>query len=143
MHQALAERVQFVPVLFPQDGGTAAKTSTRYSMAGYTGVCFLISIGAITGTIDAKVQNSTLADGTGAADITGAAITQVGATEDNRMAIIDVKPGTWDTAKPFLGVIVTPTGGSTNLISAVMCRYGKDGVIPVTQETAMAELVKV
>ena len=29
------------------------------------------------------------------------------------------------------------------MISVVACRYGKDGVIPVTQSASMAELVKV
>ena len=145
MHQALAERVQFKPVICPVDGATTAVNSTTVDMAGYKGVCFMVVAAAITGTIDAKVQQCSQADdaGTDAADITDAAITQIGATEDGRMAIIDVKPGSWAVATPHLRVVVTPTGGTTNLIGAVAARYGKDGVLPVTQDATMAELVKV
>lgn len=143
MHQALAERVSFTPILFPQDAGGAAKTSVTVPMAGYTGVCFLVEVGDIDDTIDAKVQECTAADGTGATDITGAAITQIGATSDNRLVIVDVKPGTWRVGYPHLRVVVTPGGGSAQLVSVVAARYGKDGVIPVTQAASMAELVKV
>src|SRR5574343_1283541 len=53
-------------------------------------VVALIAVGATDTTVDAKLQAATDSSGTGAADISDAAITQISATGDNRYVSIDL-----------------------------------------------------
>lgn len=135
---AIAEQTKDILLIPPQDGATTAVTSAAVDTQGYQVAEFECLAGAITGTIDAKVQSSATSGGT-YADISGAATSQWAATADNTMKVICVVRPT----NRFLKLVMTPTGGTTNLIGAVCHLYGVTGLIPVTLDATCAQLVKV
>lgn len=137
-HQSLFHAVKVSRAISPVDAATSAVNGQVGDRQGYLGHAVVVELGNITGTIDAKVQESTTNDGNNMTDVSGAAITQVAATGDNGIVIIDVKHDTW--TKRYFRVVVTPTGGTANLISAQYIQYNPDGPVPITQ--AAAQLIK-
>jgi hypothetical protein len=99
-------------------------------------VDFFILVGDTDVTVDAKATESENADGSSDTDITDAAITQIGATSDNRMVVISVKKST--TTKRYVGIQVT-VGNSTGANVAILAaQYNHTGRLPVTQTAAGA-----
>ena len=105
----------------PQDGGTSAVNGGGVDRQGYDNATLYALVGAITGTIDWKLQHDD-DDGAGSpagtwADITGAAGDQYAATDDNKLALgaVDLK-----NVKRHVRMVITPTGGSTNLIAGLI-----------------------
>ena len=89
---------------------TAAATGTGVDISKYEGDLMVSQIvGAITGTLNGKLQQCDDAGGAGAADITGATFTEVTTANDNpNVQKITVPAGS--LTKPFLryvGTIVT------------------------------------
>ena len=72
----------------------------------------LISVGATDITVDAKIQQATDSSGTGAKDITGAAITQIAADGDNRVVSIDLEANHMDINNGFNHVQLQITVGN-------------------------------
>jgi len=96
------------------DAVSAAATANATSGAGkwldvriYDGE-FLVTqqIGAVTGSITGKLQSATDANGTGAADITGAAFTIVSAANNTQTFALDPKKVTGGFLG-YVGTIVT------------------------------------
>ena len=135
---AIAELTKIIKVCFPQDIGTNVTTSSAIDMAGFSVAEFEVTAGAITGTIDSKVQSCSTSGGQ-YADITGAASSQWAATDDNHMKVICVVRPT----NEFLKLVITPTGGSTNLVDATVHLYAINGLAPVTLDATVTQLVKV
>ena len=135
---AVAELTKLIGLVPPQDAGTSVITSSAVDMAGYGVAEFEVFAGAITGTIDAKVQSSATSGGA-YADITGAATSQWAATDDNHIKVICVVRPT----NEFLKLVLTPTGGSTNLVSVNVHLYAASGLLPVTLDATVTQLVKV
>lgn len=81
-------------------------------------------------TLDAKIQQATDGAGTGAKDVTGAAITQmVKATDDGKFSLINLDPNKLDVAGGFDYIRLSVTvGTAASLISAELFginpRYG-------------------
>lgn len=97
------------------DAVSAANTAAATSGAGkwldvriYDGE-FLVTqqIGAVTGSITGKLQSASDANGTGAADITGAAFTIVSASNNTQTFALDPKKVTGG----FLGYVGTVVTG--------------------------------
>lgn len=91
---------------------TANATGTGVDISKYEGDLMVTQlVGAITGTLDGKLQACSDAGGTGAEDITGAAFTQVTTSNDDpNVQKITVPAGSLPSGKPFLryiGTIVT------------------------------------
>jgi hypothetical protein len=120
----IGEDVAVLATVDPQDAATSAVTSDWVDVAKYPKISGLVAAGAITGTIDFKLQQATDTSGTSAKDITGASITQLSATDDNKQAWVnlEVDAGNLDLANGFhfMACIVTPTGGTTNLAFAAL-----------------------
>lgn len=104
------------------DHATSAVTSDWVDTAKYPFIAAYMNVGAITGTFDMKLQQATDSSGTGAKDITGAAITQLSASDDNKQVIINLKVEELDDEGgfQFVAAIVTPTGGTTNFSSTTI-----------------------
>lgn len=103
-------------------------------MQEYDFVDFLLQVGAIDQLIDAKVQESVNADGSSPSDVSGAAITQIGTTSDNRMVVVSVRKTT--LTKRYVGLAVNVPSGTTNSLATMAVQYGKNGALPVTQSPA-------
>lgn len=91
---------------------TANATGTGVDISKYEGDLMVQQVvGAITGTLDGKLQACSDAGGTGAEDISGAVFTQVTTSNDDpNLQKITLPAGSLPSGKPFLryvGTIVT------------------------------------
>lgn len=88
---------------------TAAATGTGVDISGYEGDLMVTQlVGAITGTLDGKLQACSDAGGTGAEDIAGAVFAQVTtANDDPNVQKITVPAGSLVAGKPFLRYVGT------------------------------------
>ena len=101
---------------------------------------FKINMGATDGVLDAQVVQATAAAGTGSKNITGAAITQLSATDDNKQALIEVQVSKMDINNDFRYVAITITAAGTTTLSCEF-RGLNVGRAPVTQHTNVDEMV--
>lgn len=103
----------------------------------------LVAVGATDTTVDAKLQAATDASGTGAADISGAAITQVTATGDNRFVSIDLDTSKLAaTSNTHVRLLVTAGDGASGAyVAAFVLRSARHA--PPTQPATYAEKVVV
>lgn len=125
MNANASEVAAVVGVVDPADLATSA-ASTGWVYAGdFFRFLAVVQAGALSGTLDAKIEQATTSAGGGAKDVTGRAITQLAATDDNVQALINVKHDDLDIANGFdyLRLTVTPTGGTANLGSAVLLGF--------------------
>ena len=83
---------------------------------GWQRLAFLLGVGAVDTTVDAKVQESD--NGTDWADVTDAAITQIDADGDNSEVEIDVDL-TADGRKRYYQLLVTVGAGAAGAVLAV------------------------
>lgn len=110
----------------PQSISAGATVSTAWigSIGNFYALAFEIKTGVLgTGaTVDAKVQQATDATGTGAKDVSGAAIVQiVKASGDNVIAVINMKPQDIDYNNGFAFVRLSVTVGTAgSLVDAVV-----------------------
>ena len=118
----LSERLAVVATVDPMDGATTARSSDYVNMEEFDKLLAIVLVGAITGTIDAKLEQATDSSGTDVKDVTGKAITQVADDEDNGQMLINLRADELDMDNGFTHVrlTVTPTGGTTNLLGAVI-----------------------
>ena len=88
---------------------TANATGTGVLVAEYEGDLMITQVvGAITGTLDGKLQACSASDGTGAADITGATFTQVTTSNDDpNVQKIWIEAGSMPADKPYLRYVGT------------------------------------
>lgn len=85
---------------------TAAATSGWIDVRSYEGdIAIIQQIGAITGTLDGKIQDATDGSGTGAADIAGLAYTQV--TTANNVQKLVIRASSTRGYIKYVGTVVT------------------------------------
>lgn len=138
MHQSLADSVKITQNVVSQRLNNSSANGADLDMAGWDGVLFVLNLGATDATVDMVAQSSASGGGAGYANITGAAISQISATGDNRIVAIDV----WRPTNRFVRSRVTVGAGTTGADFGVLAiQYKATGRMPVTQ--ALAELVKV
>lgn len=83
---------------------TAAATSSGVDLTGYEGdVSIIVSTGAITGTLDGKIQDS--ADNSSFADVSGLTFSQV--TAANKIAALTVNVGQVRRYIKYVGTVGT------------------------------------
>ena len=111
----IGEEIAILGTIDPIDLATSAVNSDFVAFDRFDKVAALILIGAITGTIDAKIQEAKDSGGTGVQDLTGKAITQLSATDDNKQAVISVDRNDLTVDFTHIRCVLTPTGGTTNL----------------------------
>ena len=98
-----------------------------------------LAYGASDGVFDMKVVQATDSSGTGSKNITGAAITQLSATADNKQAEIEVDVDALDEGFTHVAVTITVAGTTTAFVELLKLMNKK----PVTQPTALTETVLV
>lgn len=140
MHQSPAEVMAFSQPIDPQSLAASSTTNgDTVDMQGWAGVLFVLSLGATDGTTDMKAQDGAASDGSDAADITGAAITQVAGTGDNKLYLLDV----WRPTKRYVRpVVATGAGAGADFEAVIAIRYRRAGNSPITQHADVGELVK-
>ncbi len=135
-HQSLLESNLLAREFEPQSLAVAGN-GAGVDMAGWDGVVFILAIGAGAFTKDYKAQSDTVSNFASAADIASAAITQLAAGVVANVVAIDV----YRPTKRFVRSVFTPSGAT--LMSAVSIRYRATGRLPVTQDAATSQVVKV
>ena len=108
----------------PQSAAAGTYTSGWVSMATLGKIYAVLNIGAITGsgTVNAKLEQATDSAGTGAKDVTGAAITAiVGSASSNAQVTIEVRPAQLDVVNNFNHVrLSVTTAVAASILGAVV-----------------------
>lgn len=127
-----SQRAAIVGVINPQSS-SSAQSSGWIDATTFFNFMAVILAGAIgsSATIDAKLEQATASDGTGAKDVTGKAITQLtkAGTDDNKQALINLKQEDLDFANgfKFFRLKITPATAASLISGVVMGfdpRYG-------------------
>ena len=129
----LLGRMKVVQSVAPVTSNTAL-TETEIDCTGFDRVCHIINVGAMTatGTFDYKVQEDSATGMAAAADITGAALTQVlAATGATKVYAIDVPV---NPAKPFQKAVAA-CGTANVTVGAIAVLYEGSGTFPKTAAT--------
>jgi len=123
---------------------TATVPATYIDMSDYARIVFIIHVGDMpaTSTLDAQVVQATDSSGTGSKNITGAAITQLVATDDDKMVSIEVRDTALDVANGFRYVAITLTAANSPVGTCFALQY-RGGGLPPTQPAAYEEQVEV
>jgi hypothetical protein len=131
-------------VISPQSASAGTYTSGWVAMAAIARAYAVLSIGAITGsgTVNAKFQQASDSSGTGAKDVTGAAMTEiVGSANSNEQVTIEVRQAQLDVANNFTHVrLSVTTAVAASLISAVI-QGNNAKYAPLAQAASVAESV--
>lgn len=89
-----SDRAAVVGVIDPDAYAAATYTTGWIDMASYNEIMAIVMAGDLgaSATIDAKIEQATDGSGTGAKDVTGAAITQLtkAGGDDNKQAVINL-----------------------------------------------------
>lgn len=138
MHQSPADVMAFSQSINPQSLAASSTTNgSSVDMSGWDGVLFVLALGATDGTTDMKAQDS--ADDSTFADITGASITQVAGTGDDKLYLLDV----WRPSKRYVRpVVTTGAGAGADFEAVIALQYRRTGTTPITQHADVGELVK-
>ena len=129
----LLGRMKIVQSVAPVTSNTAL-TETEIDCTGFDRVCHIINVGAMTatGTFDYKVQEASATGMATAADITGAALTQVkAATGASKVYAIDIPV---NPAKPFQKAVAA-CGTANVTVGAIAVLYEGSGTFPKTAAT--------
>lgn len=114
----------------PESLSASSVTSTWIPVSNLPRICALIAVGNTAGTLDAKFQEATSAAGAGATDITGAAITQLTATDDDSYVVLDMETVKVNQASGFTHVGLVITAGGVADVAAFI--FGESRHQPVT-----------
>lgn len=118
--ETLYEQLAVVATIDPQLVDNNSVTSDWVDMSEARELLFVIQAGATDTTINAKLQAATDNTGTSAADITGKAITQLTATDDNAQALIHIRADEVPAGKSHVALVVTVGDGTTGgYVSAI------------------------
>ena len=129
----LLGRMKIVQSVAPVTSNTAL-TETEIDCTGFDRVCHIINVGAMTatGTFDYRVQEDSATGMATAADITGAALTQVkAATGASKVYAIDIPV---NPAKPFQKAVAA-CGTANVTVGAIAVLYEGSGTFPKTAAT--------
>lgn len=142
---SLNEQVFIQNVIPPESGVTTQTSPSSYiDVKDFERFVFLISAGALgaSATVDAQVVQATDSSGTGSKNITGAAITQLTDTDDDKFVTIEVQSDQLDIANDFDHVSLTLTVANTADLEVIFMGLNARHV-PVTQPSGYDEAVQV
>ena len=129
----LLGRTKIVQSVAPVTSNTAL-TETEIDCTGFDRICHIINVGAMTatGTFDYKVQEDSATGMSSAADVTGAALTQVlAASGASKVYAIDMPV---NPAKPFQKAVAA-CGTANVTVGAIAVLYEGSGTFPKTAAT--------
>jgi hypothetical protein len=129
MHGTAQENAKYIRAIVPDQHGVGTVNGTGIDCKGFREAAFFLDAGDVgtSATVDFKVQESDVV-GSGYADVTGAAITQI--TTDNKWAVVRLN---LENRKRFLrGVLTVGVAASE---AAVACVLSNPIEKPVTQPT--------
>ena len=118
-----SEAAAVTAIIVPDARGAGSVTSTYVNMGLFERVQFIIQTGemAATSTLNASIVQATDASGTGVKALTTAkAITELGATDDNKQVIVNVLAEDLDMANNFDFAAITCVVANASVDYAVV-----------------------
>lgn len=128
-----SDRVGILAAIDPSSKSTGDTTTAWISMAGWLGVMAIVQAGVLgsSATLDAKIEQAKDSSGTSGKAVSGKAITQLtkAGSDDNKQAIINLKPTDLDIANDFTHVrLVLSVGTAASIAAGLLIgtdpRYG-------------------
>lgn len=141
-----SQRVALVGAIDPQSAN-AVKTSGWIDATKFFNYLAIVSVGALgaSATVDAKLEQATASDGTGAKDVTGRAITQLtkAGTDDSKQAEINLKQEDLDFANgfKFFRLSITPATAASLISGTVLGLDPRYGVASDSDAATVDEIV--
>jgi hypothetical protein len=118
--EQLSEALGVMATIDPQLVDNATVSSDLVDMGVVRRLMFVLNVGATDTTVDAKLREAQDSGGTGEQDLSGKAITQLGATDDNKQVIIEVAAEELSAGFTHVSLDVTVGDGDTGAyVSAV------------------------
>jgi hypothetical protein len=122
--ETLSENFLFQRIIAPVSGlGSTTQPAGAYiDVSDYEHFAFIVMLGVTDRTTQTlQVVQATAADGTGSKDVSGALINGLSATDDGKLAIVQVDTENLDSAGGFRYVAATPTfSGGTGDVGAIL-----------------------
>jgi hypothetical protein len=139
MSLQLAPNAKFAVTNVPAATTTATTNGAVIDTAGYNRCVVIVSAGAISsaGTIDVKVQEDDAVGFASPADISGAAITQLGDTDDNKVVVGEIN---LSERQQFLRAVITRDGVANSACAVLVVLYSSNDHHPVTTSSSAAPL---
>ncbi len=137
-----SELIAVLDVVNPSSQAPGAVSTGWVSAADYHRFLAVLQLGVLgaSGTVDAKIQQATDGAGTGAKDVTGKAITQITAT-NNQQKLIDVQADDLDVSGGFNYIRLTVTTAVAASLTSVVLLGAYPRYAAVTQATSVKEVV--
>jgi hypothetical protein len=117
----------------------AAATSSYVSLANYQRAFVVLHCGALTGTQDMQLKQATDTSGTSAKVITGKAITQLAASDDDDVVAIEVRTEELDVDGGFDCIAALTTPSAANIYAVQI--WGCEARFKPVPTTAFAEII--
>lgn len=141
-----SEQVAILGAINPSSQAAGAATTSWISMADFQKLLAVVQTGTLgaSATVDAKIQQAKDNAGTGAKDVTGAAITQiVKASGDNQQAEINLDAQQLDVEGGFGYVQLSVTVGTAASVTAALVLGFNPRFAPASDSNAasVAEIV--
>ena len=109
------EEIGIVGCINQQNVKNDTVRSNWIMMTYFDRLMFILNIGTVDTTVNAKLRQASNSLGTGATDIPGYSMTQLGATDDNKHVIIEIDAATvlaTDPTKPYVALVVSVGNGA-------------------------------
>ncbi len=140
--ERLSEQLPVVATIDPQLVDNATVSSDLVDMETRRRVIFVLAIGATDITVDAKVREAQDASATGEQDLSGKAITQLSATDDNKQVVIEVTAEELSAGFTHLSLDVIVGDGTAGAYVSVVALADVSRYKPDTGDLAsVAEIV--
>lgn len=127
MSEKLSEALAVVGTIDPVDRtATGTALSDAIDMSKFHQVVFTLMLGAIgaTDTIDLKLTECATSGGT-YTDISGKAITQLGGSDDNKQAVINLRGDELTPGYRYVKAKLTHGGTATSVLVSLLCQGGQ------------------
>lgn len=148
-HVHPADSVAYIGTIDPEATGAGTVVSGWLDAGDFHAFMGVVQVGTMgtNATVDAKFQQATDSSGTGAKDITGAAITQMtqaGTDQSDTEAIISVQNDSLDVDGGFRYIQFSVTVGTaaTDLAGAVLGIPSRIGPASDSNATTVGEVVR-
>ena len=139
--ERLSERLPVVATIDPQLVNNATVSSDLVNMSERRRMVFILVIGATDTTVNAKVREAQDSGGTGEQDLSDKAITQLGATDDDKQVVIEVAAEELSAGFTHVSLDVTVGNGTIGAYVAAVALADVSRYKPDTDLASVAEIV--
>ncbi len=116
-----SEQAAVVATIDPANQNNSTQVSDWVDLRKFHQVLFVLLLGAVDAAITAKLREATDSSGTGAQDLTGKAMTALGASDDNKQVVFNLKAEELSVNSGYThaALSVTIANGATNILGAL------------------------